>query len=310
MSSAKFKEYSTAPMMPSTRFKWHFTTFTFLGISLLVYVTFLIVPAIMGFIYSFTSWNGLTDVVNFVGLANYREALADRRLHNAILNSVRLAVIQTLFFNFVVMILAAAIETSRTRVLRGTLRSLFFLPFLVSFVVISVIWTSLLSYRFGVINGLMRAIGLGFFATDWLGTPATAIYSILVINLWAFSGFYLVTYMTAMQAIPKELYESAQIDGARWFQSFRNITFPLVAPAFAVNFIVSLAWGLGTFEPVLLMTQGGPGFASETISYYIYWFGFMGARQGYGTAVSFLLFLATMIISVIQVYTLGRREVE
>jgi len=291
-------------------FNYHFTTFTFYGVSLVVYLLFFIVPAIMGFAYSFTSWNGINSKVTFIGLQNYVEAFSDARLFAAIVNTLKLTFIQSIFFNFAILVLSAVIERSKLRFIKGALRSLFFLPYLISFVVIAVVWTSLLSYRYGVVSTLLNLAGLGDYAVDWFGNPQLVIYTIVIINLWAFSGYFLVTYISAIQTIPAELYESAQIDGANAVQSFINVTFPMVAPAFTVNFIVSIAWSLSTFEPVMLLTKGGPGFASETISYYIYWAGFLGARQGYGTTISLLLFLATMLISIIQVKILGKREVE
>jgi len=290
--------------------KHHFTTFTFYGVSLIVYLLFFIVPAVMGFTYSFTSWNGINSKVNFIGLQNYVEAFSDKRLIASVINTLKLTFIQSILFNFVILVLSAVIERSKLRFIKGALRSLFFLPYLISFVVIAVVWTSLLSYRYGVVSTLMNLAGLGEYAVDWFGNPRLVIYTIIIINLWAFSGYFLVTYISAIQTIPAELYESAQIDGANAVQSFKNVTFPMVAPAFTVNFIVSIAWSLSTFEPVMLLTQGGPGFSSETISYYIYWAGFLGARQGYGTTISLLLFLATMLVSIIQVKILSKREVE
>lgn len=291
-------------------FRYRFTTFTFYGVSLSVYLLFFIVPAIMGFAYSFTSWNGISSTVRFVGLQNYVEAFSDSRLFASILNTLKLTAIQCVFFNFAVLILSAVIERSKLRGIKSALRSLFFLPYLISFVVIAVVWTSLLSYRFGVVNTVLNVVGLGDYAIDWFGNPSLVIYTIIIINLWAFSGYYLVTYISAIQTIPAELYESAQIDGANGVQTFTHVTFPMVASTFTVNFIVSIAWSLSTFEPVMLLTKGGPGFASETISFYIYWSGFLGARQGYGTTISFLLFILTMLVSIIQVILLSKREVE
>lgn len=190
------------------------------------------------------------------------------------------------------------------------LRSLYFIPYILSYVVIAVIWSYMLSYRDGVINTVLRTIGLDFLALDWLGSSDLVIFTVAFVNIWAFSGFYFVTYMSTIQTIPRELYESASIDGAGALQSFRHITVPMVAPAVTINAVVAVAWGLATFDPIALITRGGPGFASETIGYYIYWAGFLGARQGYGTTISFLLFMVTLIISAAQLKILRKREVE
>lgn len=290
--------------------RYHLVTLSFAAFSLIVYTLFFVFPSILGFGYSFTSWNGISSTAHFIGLQNYREALADQRLFASVGNTILLTAIQCLFFNFGALVLAALVERTASGWLKGALRSLYFIPYVISYVVISVVWSYMLGYREGVINTVLRAVGLGALASDWLGSPNLVMFTIAFVNIWAFSGFYLVTYMSAIQTIPAELYESAAIDGANGPQSFRHITVPMVASAFTVNAVVSVAWGLATFDPILLMTKGGPGFASETIAYYIYWAGFLGARQGYGTTISFILFLFTLVISVIQLKLLRKREVE
>ncbi|WP_165972295.1 ABC transporter permease subunit [Paenibacillus piri] len=291
-------------------FKYHLTSFTFYGTSLVLYSLFFAIPAVLGFLYSFTSWNGISSEIHFVGLQNYKEVFTDRRFYNSIWNTLVITFIQVFFFNFVALLLAVFLEKSKIPQIKRVLRGLYFFPYIISYVIVAVIWNYMLNYREGVINIILEKIGLGFLAVDWLGSPSLVIFTMAGINIWAFIGFYLVIYMAALQTIPSSLYESSYIDGAGAFQAFRHITFPLVAPAFTVNAIISVAWGLNTFEPALILTQGGPGFASETISYYIYWAGFLGSRQGYGTAISFVLFLAILLISFVQVKLLRKREVE
>ena len=290
--------------------KYHLTSFSFYGVALIIYVMFFVAPSALGFMYSFTSWNGISSELEFVGLANYKEVLGDRRFFNSISNTLILTFVQMIFFCFVSLIFAVLLEKTFRPRMKRLLRSLYFFPYVISYVIVSVIWNYMLNYREGVINTLLRKAGLDFLAIDWLGSPDTVIYTIAGINIWAYIGFYLVIYMATLQTIPSSLYEAAEIDGAGPLQTFRHITFPLVAPAFTISMVLSLAWGLSTFEPVLILTQGGPGFASETISYYIYWAGFLGSRQGYGTAISFILFLSILIISIVQVNILRKRETE
>ena len=290
--------------------KYHAITACFLCGSFVLYTLFFVFPAILGFGYSFTSWNGISSTANFVGLKNYVEAFTDERLFASIGNTVLLTVVQGVFFNFGMLLLSALIEQAVGPRMKGLLRSLFFIPYIISYVVISTVWSYMLSFRSGVLNTILRTVGLGALASDWLGSQALVMYTVIAVNIWTFSGFYLVTYISAIQAIPRDLYESASIDGANAAQAFRHITFPMVSSSFTVNAVVSVAWGLATFEPILLLSKGGPGFASETIAYYIYWAGFLGARQGYGTTISFLLFLATLCVSILQLTLLRKREVE
>jgi ABC-type sugar transport system permease subunit len=168
----------------------------------------------------------------------------------------------------------------------------------------------MLDYRSGAINDLIRMVGLHQLAVDWLGNQHIINITIAMINIWAYSGFYLVIYMSAIKAIDPSMYESAHMDGAGPVREFLHITLPLVVPAITISSILSLAWGLSTFDAPLILTNGGPGFASETISYYVYWSGFLGSRQGFGTAISFLLFAVTLVLSVCQGILLRRKEVQ
>lgn len=292
------------------RFKYNLISFSFFGPSFLIYSAFFIVPSIMGFLYSFTSWNGISSKMKFVGLDNYIEIFKDDRFYHTIANTLIITVIQVIFFNFFALFLAAILERTINKTVKSTLRSLYFFPYIISYVIIAVIWNYMLNFRDGIINQILRSAGLDFLAADWLGSPGLVIFTISAINIWAFIGFYLVIYMASIQAIPDHLFESCHIDGCGFIKVMRYVIFPLVAPAFTVNMVISVAWGLSTFEPILILTKGGPGFASETISYYVYWSGFLGSRQGYGTAISFLLFVITLMISIFQVKVLQKKEVE
>jgi ABC-type sugar transport system permease subunit len=286
------------------------TTVTFYAPSLAIYLLFFIIPSVLGFLYSFTSWNGLSAEVHFIGLRNYAVLFKDNRFFHSIQNTLLITGTQYVFFNFASLIIAAIIERIDRKKIRTLLRFLFFFPYVVGYVIVASVWRYMLNYRSGVINDLIRRVGLPNLAFDWLGNVDLVNLAIALINVWAYSGFYLVIYMAAIKTIDASMYESARIDGTGAVNEFLHITFPLVAPAFTISSVLSLAWGLSTFEPPLILTNGGPGFASETISYYVYWSGFLGSRQGYGTAISFLLFVVTLIFSIVQGTLLRRKEVE
>jgi raffinose/stachyose/melibiose transport system permease protein len=221
-----------------------------------------------------------------------------------------ITVIQYGFFNFGALVIAAMIEKMQRKATKTLLRIFFFFPYIIGSVIVTSIWRYMLNYRDGVINNILRHVGLSLVALDWLGTSVYVNISIALINIWAFSGFYLVLYMSAIQSIDPSMYESAHIDGAGAVQDFFHITFPLVSPTFTICSILSLAFGLSTIDAPLILTNGGPGFASETISYYVYWSGFLGSRQGYGTAISFLLFAVTLFLSVFQGVVFRKKEIE
>ena len=286
------------------------SSFAFYAPSFFIYTAFLVLPALLGLFYSFTSWNGVSSKISFIGLANYIEVFTDKRFIHSILNTLFIMIIQVVLFNVLGLGLAALMENIIVNKLKQTLRAIYFFPYVISYVVVGTIWIYMLNYKDGVINEILRRIGLGFMTTEVIGNPRLVNLAIAGINVWAFLGFYVVVYMSAMQTIPLSIYESCDIDGGKMFTKFFHITFPLVAPAFTVCLVLSVALGLGTFEPVLVLTQGGPGFASETISYYIYWAGSLSARQGYATAISMVLFLTSLIIAIFQITVLVKREVE
>jgi ABC-type sugar transport system permease subunit len=293
-----------------TKIKYHLISFSFYGPTLIIFSLFFIIPAILGFGYSFTSWNGYTKDAQFIGLENFRMMMEDTRFFDSIQNTLLITIIQVFFFNVIALIVAVLIENAKIKKIKNFLRSVYFFPYVISYVIIATIWNYMLNYRDGVVLEIIRWTGLNALDVDYLGTPSLINYTIAGINVWAFIGFYIVIYLASLQTIPESLYESAEIDGAKPYTKFIYITIPLVAPAITINAVISVAWGLQTFEPILILTQGGPGFASETVSYYIYWAGFLGSRQGYGTAISLVLFIAVLIISIIQIKFLRKREIE
>jgi ABC-type sugar transport system permease subunit len=286
------------------------TTISFYAPSLALYLLFFFVPAVLGFMYSFTSWNGISLNVHFIGLQNYAVLFGDARFFDSAVHTFLITIIQYVFFSFVSLIFAAIIEKIDRKVLRTQLRFLFFFPYIIGYVIVASVWRYMLDYRSGAINDLIRMVGLHQLAVDWLGNQHIINITIAMINIWAYSGFYLVIYMSAIKAIDPSMYESAHMDGAGPVREFLHITLPLVVPAITISSILSLAWGLSTFDAPLILTNGGPGFASETISYYVYWSGFLGSRQGFGTAISFLLFAVTLVLSVCQGILLRRKEVQ
>lgn len=187
---------------------------------------------------------------------------------------------------------------------------LFVFPFFLGSVMVTVIWRYILDFRYGFINSALRGLGLQNLAIDWLGNPNVVLFTIVPVETWSSIGIYILFYLTALQPIPSSLIETAVIDGAGWARRFTAVTTPYLIWAFMVNLVIILSKGLSSFETILLLTQGGPGFSSETISYYIYWSGFLGSRQGYGSAISVILFLVTSAISLLLIATLRKGAIE
>jgi len=276
--------------------------------SFALYTLFVMVPTLSSVYLSFTSWDGISPDIRFIGLENFREIVQSPRVHNAFYNTMIFATVLVLLENIVALGLAVLVD--QVRWCRNLFRSVFYFPVLMSGIVMGFIWVIILNYNFGVVNQMLDTIGLSFLKADWLGDPNFALLSIILATVWKSSGYYMIIYLAGLQGIPQELSEAANIDGATKWQQFRHITFPLLAGATTVCLILSMIASLKIFDQIAVMTDGGPGFETETLTYLIYKVAFGELRQGFGTALGMVLFLITLVISYVQVKVLRKREVE
>jgi ABC-type sugar transport system permease subunit len=276
--------------------------------ALLFYVLFIIVPTLSSFYYSFTSWDGISPNINFIGLANYREIFTSARFGNALKNTVILTLFISITENFLALLLAVAVDNVRWG--KRTFRSVLYLPVLISGIVSGFIWKIMYNYNFGAINTILKDIGLGNMRQDWLGNTKLTLIMIGVVLVWKGVGYYMVIYLAGLQSVSVDVIEAAHIDGANGWQRFSKITIPLISGTFTINFTLSLINGLKVFDQISVMTDGGPGFTSETIVYLLYKVGFNEGRQGFGTAVGVVLLFIIIILNIIQQKFLRSREVQ
>ncbi|MDQ0058585.1 carbohydrate ABC transporter permease [Paenibacillus harenae] len=288
--------------------KWQTYAVLFILPSFLLYTLFVIVPTVSSMYLSLTSWDGVSSDIRFIGLSNFVEIWNSERVHNALKNTLLMAVVLVLLENIVAM--ALAIFVDQVRWFRNLFRSVFYFPVLLSGIVMGFVWTIILNYNFGVLNQLLDVVGLGELKADWLGNPDFALLSIILSTVWKSAGYYMIIYLAGLQSIPQDLSEAASIDGANRWQQFRHITFPLLAGAMTVCIVLSMISALKIFDQIAVMTDGGPGFETETLTYIIYKVGFGELRQGFGTALAQVLFVLIMIVTVIQVKFLRKREVQ
>jgi ABC-type sugar transport system permease subunit len=280
----------------------------FCGPALLVYTGFIILPAVLGFLYSLTSWNGWNRHPKFVGLANFAELLHDKQIVSIIGFTVKETVMLMIVFIFGAMILAVLLD--RLRVMKGLIRGIFFYPYILSLLVSALIFVYMANYREGLVNTLFDLLHLGGWKQDWMGDPALAPYFIFVLVAWGGLGFFTTLYLANLQTIPTELFDAAKIDGAGPVAIFSKIQFPMLIPTITTNSVLALLTGVNLFAQILVTTDGGPGYRTTfTIGYYIYHLGIKNDRQGYAAAISFVTFVALVIIAFIQVALLRRKEV-
>jgi multiple sugar transport system permease protein len=284
---------------------WHFATFGAPG--MLVYVCFVLAPIVVSFGYSLTNYNPFNPPTRFVGLRNFRLLLTDSEF----LTALRVTTILTLIVVIVpsVLGLGIAVLLDRRGWFYNGLRSVFFVPVVLSSVVVSIIWTRLLDDQ-GPVNQALRALGVHD-PPGWLSDPGYALYSLGAIVSWQWLGFCVVVYLAGLQGVPQELQEAAAIDGAGPVQRFRKITWPLLAPALTINTVVLLISAFKLFDYVQVITKGGPGEGTTaTIAFTILQVGFTANRQGYASAMAVVMLVIIAVASAVALKLLQRREVQ
>ena len=284
------------------------TALAFIAPALILYVLFIIVPTVSSVYYSFTSWDGISPDVKFIGLANYKEIFTSARFGNALKNTIILTIFISVLENAFALALAVLVDNIRWG--KNFFRSAFYIPVLISGIVSGFIWKIMYNYNFGAINSILTQIGLGDFRQDWLGNTSLTLIMIGVVLVWKGAGYYMIIYLASLQSVSTDVIEAAEIDGASPWQRFRMITIPLISGAFTINFTLSLINGLKVFDQINVMTDGGPGFTSETLVYLLYKVGFTEGRQGFGTAVGIMLLFIIIILNTIQQKFLRSREVQ
>jgi multiple sugar transport system permease protein len=181
---------------------------------------------------------------------------------------------------------------------RSVFRSLLLVPMMLPAVVVGVVWRLMLNSNFGALNGTLKGIGVNTDALTWTGSPKLAMASVIVADVWQWTPFMFLILLAGLQAIPQEPYEAALIDGASGWQTFRHVTLPLLKPAILIALLLRTMDLLRVFDQIFILTEGGPGFATETVSLYIYRTAFRFSNFGYAAAMSFVLLMITNVISV------------
>jgi ABC-type sugar transport system permease subunit len=277
------------------------------ALALALYLAFLIVPVLLSLKTSFTNQNILFPGSRFVGLANYRQMLHDTALRSSIEFTLELAVTVTVAAN--VVGLCFALLLNRTSLSYRVLRTLAFLPQVVSGIIAGFVWSWMLSPD-GLVNHVLAGIGVASQPVNWLGTPQLAQLSAAIVVSWVLSGFTTVVYLAALQNIPRELYDASSIDGASLRQQFRTITLPMVAPATTISVVISLITVLKLYDIITALTGGGPAFSTQSVAMYIISVGFSNDAYGYASAIAMVLLALTAILALSVTTVLRRREVD
>jgi raffinose/stachyose/melibiose transport system permease protein len=282
------------------------TIIAFLTPALVLYVLLALVPIFQGAFYSGFDWNGLEPLEHFVGLQNYRDALADPVFLGA-LRHVLVILVLSLVLQLPFALGLAVLLNERMRG-RALLRLLFFLPFVLSDVITAIVWRLMLQPG-GLVDHSLDGAGLDGLVRLWLADPDVVLYTVFAVVTWKYFGFHMILYLAGLQQIPLELEEAAALDGANRFQIFRYVTLPLLGPTIRISVFLSIIGSLQLFDLVWVMTGGGPVGASHTTVTYMLERGFERSQFGYGSAVAVIAFLISFAFALTYQRVVLRRDV-
>lgn len=269
------------------------------------FIIFFISPTIMSFFYSFTNWSVYNTTLEFRGLDNYIKLFQDKKTIGAVGNTIKYALLITVFQNVIAILLAVYLNKKVAGV--NFVKSLVFLPAVLSILVVGFLFQYIMtSADYGLLNNIIQFFGGE--PVNWLGDGKIALYSVLITQVWQWSGWSMVIYFANLQTIDGSLYEAADIDGANSVSKFFKITLPLLYPAVSFNILMSLVGGMKIFDVIFAMTKGGPGYATETIMTTMIREGFNSGRNAYASALAVVFFIVVFILSRIVLKMLGKWE--
>lgn len=280
----------------------------FLVPGLVLYVIFFIVPLLSVLGLSFTNWNGIAPDFSWVGLNNFKTLMLDDQIfRQAFSNNIKymffVVTFQTLFSLIFAIILA---KNTRLNIFY---RALFFLPTIIASVSVAFIWIFVYDPSLGSLNLFLSKIGLDTFIKSWLGDKNIAIYSLAFVQVWAHTGQVMTIFIAGLNSIPQSLYEVAKIEGASKWQTFTKVTWPLLAPSATIVVAYTTLQSFKAFDLILAMTNGGPSYATEILSLFIYHEAFNNFKFGYAAASAVLYMIIIAVITILQFRILDASKV-
>jgi|YNPNPStandDraft_1061719.scaffolds.fasta_scaffold46226_2 multiple sugar transport system permease protein len=285
------------------RWQKRYEGYFFLAPNITGFLIFTAFPVVASLALSVFRWDLLTPPI-YVGTAQFRELLFnDQQFRRVTLN--------TFYFTFgtvplrVILSLLLALALNQKLRFITVYRVIYFMPVVTSLVAAALVFQWVFNGNFGILNSFLWSIrnltGLPIQPPDWLNSTRWAMPAVMILNLWKNVGFTMVIYLAGLQAIPQELYEAAEVDGAGIWPKFRHITLPMVSPTTFFVMVMSFIWAFQVFEEAYIMTKGGPAFATTTVVYYIYLNAFRWFRMGKAAAISWLLFAVIFVFTFLQV---------
>ncbi|MBA2392415.1 MAG: sugar ABC transporter permease [Ktedonobacterales bacterium] len=280
----------------------------FAGGALILYGILVLLPSLLGLGYSFTDWSSYSSDIHWVGLANFKTILAPNSIYVSAIKNTVIFTIATIILKTVIALALALLLTSGVRRLAYLYRALIYLPALLPMVAVGIIFKSIFDPDAGLLNSMLRLVGLGGLAQHWLTNLSLALWSVIGVDTWKGVGYIMVILIAGILAIPREYYESASLDGASSWQAFIHITLPLLRPVLAVTTVLNLLYALRVFDIVYVLTNGGPGYATETV-YTTIFNAFSLGQWGVATALSTVFLIIMIALGYVAIRVMSRPEV-
>lgn len=278
-------------------------SYSFLLPAILYFSIFFFYPIALEFWASLRSGLPLVGESQFVGIENYQRILQDKRVIHSFQVTLIYSVGSTVVTAIVGLILALILNQKiRGRVI---IRSIIFFPYMISIVIIALLWSNILDPYLGILNSFLFSIGIG--GQNWLTNPNSALPAVISLVVWQNMGYAMVIYLAGLQNIPEQYYEAARIDGASKFHLFRYITLPLLAPTTLFITVIGMIGNLQAIAPAYLITRGGPADATNLYAYHVFNVAFDELRIGYASALAFMMFAVIFVLTMIQFKIAGNQ---
>ncbi len=278
----------------------------FLAPALLFYGLYVLYSIGATFYYSFFQWSGIDAHREFIGLTNYADLMGDEVFWTSLKNNIYL-VLASCLTQLPLGLMMALLLFAPIRGIR-LFRTVFFMPMLMSTVAIGLLFTFIYDPNFGILNQALGSLGLDSWKRGWLGDEKTALWAIILTICWQFAPFYMIIFRAAIVGIPEGIYEAAKIDGANGWQRFRFVTLPLLKPTIVTSAILAIIGSLKYFDLIYIMTKGGPNNSTELMATYMYKQAFTTFNMGYGSTISFAMFLIAFFITLLVLMLDKRQE--
>jgi len=270
---------------------------------LIVYMVFMVFPLGFGLFISFFNWDILTTRT-FIGLGNYFRLFSDELFYSSLWHTLEFVLMTTPILMLAGFIMALIVTSASP--FAKLAENAFFIPYILSMTVVGTLWAWLMQSNYGLFNQVINAFGGQ--SIGWLTDPHMSMWSVAIATLWWTAGFNMILFSAGIKQISREIYESAQIDGAGYFQTLFRITIPLLKPTIVLCFILQIIASFNVFGQVYVMTGGGPYGRTRVLTQYIYETGFKYFKMGYSAAMSYILFCIILIVSVAQYLAVGREH--